>query len=283
MRYNDFQKPMNTRRFFLIILLLLGGLLFKLTAQASDAAQGQGYATPTPRPDGRIIYVVQPGDNCISISLLNGITLEQLRALNSNLDADCKLIAGQELLLGLGGPAAASPTPGPAPTPTPIPPTPTPFVGTTEICVLIFEDQNGDALHQELEPGIEGGAVSVSNSAGTFSQSQTTTSAPDPITGLAAPVCFSNVPEGTYTISAGVPDTYNPTMLMTYTLEVKAGDRAAVAFGAQSKLQTVGQPEATSGSKSGWLGIIGGISILAGLGLGWYALRLQKPKSRYLR
>lgn len=274
---------MNTRRFLAIVLFLLAGWMLRLTAQASGAAQGQGYATPTPRPDGRIIYIAQPGDNCISISLLNGITLEQLRALNSNLDANCTIIAGQELLLGLGGPAAASPTPGPSPTPTPIPPTPTPFTGTTEICVLIFDDQNGDALHQELEAGIEGGAVSVSNSAGTFSQSQTTTSAPDPNTGLAAPVCFSDVPEGTYTISAGVPDTYNPTMLMTYTIEVKAGDRAAVAFGAQSKLQTVEQPGAASGSKSGWLGAIGAALILSGLGLGWYALRLHKPKNRYLR
>jgi murein DD-endopeptidase MepM/ murein hydrolase activator NlpD len=276
---------MKTRRFLAIAFFLLAALALRLpfAAQASGTAQLQQYASPTPGPDGRILYTVQPGDNCISVSLLNGITLEQLRALNSNLDENCSLRVGQELLLGLGGPAAASPTSGPSPTPTPIPPTPTPFTGTTEICVLIFEDQNGDALHQELEPGIEAGAVSVSNSAGTFSQSKTTTSAPDPDTGLAASVCFNDVPEGTYTISAGVPDGYNPTMLPTYTLEVKAGDRAAVAFGAQSRLQTVEQPGAEPGSRSTLMGILGAVFLLGGLGLGWYALRMRRPGNKLMR
>lgn len=276
---------MKRRKFLAFFLFLLAALALRLPfdAQASGTAQLQQYASPTPGPDGRILYTVQPGDNCISISLLNGITLEQLRALNSNLDENCSLRVGQELLLGLGGPAAASPTPGPSPTPTPIPPTPTPFTGTTEICVLIFEDQNGDALHQELEPGIEAGAVSVSNSAGTFSQSKTTTSAPDPNTGLAASVCFDDVPEGTYTISAGIPDNYNPTMLLTYTLEVKAGDRAAVAFGAQSRLQTVEQPGAEPGSRSALMGVLGAVFLLGGLGLGWYALRMRRPGNKLRR
>lgn len=283
MRYNAHQMPMNTRKIVAVFLLLLTALALRLTFSVQASGMAQGYATPTPLPDGRIIYIVQPGDNCISISLLNGITLEQLRALNRNLDENCTIRAGQELLLGLGGPAAALPTPGPSPTPTPIPPTPTPFTGTTEICVLVFDDQNGDALHQELEPGIEGGAVSVSNTAGTFSQSQTTTSAPDPVTGLASRVCFEDVPEGTYTISAAVPDNYNPTMLLSYTLEVKAGDRASVAFGAQSKLQTVEQPSAQTGSRSAWLGVIGGLSLAVGIVLAWYALRMRRPVKKGLR
>ncbi len=274
---------MKTRKFLAISLFLFLALLLRISfaAQASGPAQIQQYNTPTPGPDGRILYIVQPGDNCISISLLNGITLEQLRALNSNLDENCSLTAGQELLLGLGGPAVVTPTPGPSPTPTPIPPTPTPFTGTTEICVLVFEDQNGDALHQDLEPGIENGAVSVSNAAGTFSQSQTTTSAPDPDTGLAASVCFEDVPEGRYSISAGVPDNYNPTMSLTYTLDVKAGDRAAVAFGAQSKAQTVQETGGPGKGTSTLLGVLGGIFLLAGLGLAWYAIRLRRPTSKF--
>ena len=48
-------------------------------------------------------------------------------------------------------------------------------------------------------------------------------------------MCFSDVPEGQYNIGAAIPDNYNPTMTLTYTLDVNAGDRAFVDFGAQGR------------------------------------------------
>src|SRR5262245_31483470 len=125
----------------LILIALAALAAFGLWLPAGAAPGMQQYSTPTAQPDGRILYIIEAGDTCIRIALLNGITVEQLRQLNSKIDAGCtNLIAGQELLIGLVGPAAATNTPGPSPTPAPPTVTPTPFAGTTEICVLLFND-----------------------------------------------------------------------------------------------------------------------------------------------
>jgi hypothetical protein len=68
-------------------------------------------------------------------------------------------------------------------------------------------------------------------------------------------------------------------MALTYTLQVNAGDSAYVDFGAQSKDTTVAQPE-NKPSTSPILGIFGGLLLLAGLGLGWFGLRLRRPASK---
>ena len=273
---------MNPKRFLVVFLLLIPLLLFgvMLPVQASPPAQVQ-FPSPTPGADGRILYIVQPGDSCFRIQALYGITVEQLRGLNPQLDENCTLIVGNELMLGIGGPAALSPTPGPSPTPEPPTPTPVPPAGTTEICVLLYEDANGDALRQETEFGVAGGAVSVSNTAGTFSDTQTTVSEIDLDTEEPVQTCYTDVPEGEYNISVAVPENYNPTMEMTYTFSIKAGDRAFIPFGAQPKTDT--GPEATpedGGSPSPVFGILGGLLLLGGVGLGWYAYQQRKPSSR---
>jgi hypothetical protein len=185
-------------------------------------------------------------------------------------------------MLGIGGPAALSPTPGPSPTPEPATATPVPPVGTTEICVLLYDDVNGDALRQETELGVAGGAVSVSNTAGTFSDTQTTVSEINLDTEEPLQTCYTDIPEGEYNISVAVPENYNPTMEMTYTFAIKAGDRAFVDFGAQLRTETGGgqTPDDSGGSPSPIFGILGGILLLGGLGLGWYAYQQRKPASK---
>jgi hypothetical protein len=261
----------------LMSLLLLG---LWLPANAAPIAQIQ-YVTPTPGADGRILYVVQAADTCTRVAILNGITVEQLMELNSGIiDKDCLYLPqGQELLIGMAGAAAGTQTAGPSPTPGAPTTTPTPFTGTTEICVLLFDDQNGDALRQETEPAIAGGAISVSENNGEYSAAQNTVINPDP---AAYPgLCFSDVPEGTYTVSVAIPDNYNPTMRLSYELKVKAGDRAFVDFGAQSRATTVTEPDDKSGSSvSPALGIIGLLLLLGGGALGYYAWRSGKPESR---
>jgi hypothetical protein len=94
------------------------------------------------------------------------------------------------------------------------------------------------------------------------------------------------VPEGKYNIGAAIPDNYNPTMSLTYTLDVRAGDRAFVDFGAQSRDATSTQPRSNqggAGATSPMLGFLGGVLLLGGLGLGWYALRLRNPPGRLKR
>jgi hypothetical protein len=275
---------MNLKRFLVVFLLLTPLLLFGLMAPAgaSPALQVQ-FPSPTPGADGRILYIVQAGDSCFRIEALYGITVDQLRGSNPQLDENCTLVVGQELMLGVGGPAAQSPTPGPSPTTVPPTVTPTLPPGTTEICILLYDDLNGDALRQESELGIAGGAVSVSNTAGTFSETKSTVSEIDPDLLEPVPTCFTDVPAGEYNISLAVPPNYNPTVELTYTLGINAGDTASVSFGAQSQTETGVEPPAENGGESSpspLFGILGGLLLLGGLGLGWYAFQQRKPSSR---
>ena len=272
---------MKIRPFFIIILFFLALLFMGATLPASNAnaAPKAQFVTATPGPDGRILYIVVAGDTCSSVALLHGIGVPQLRQLNTRLDENCTLTVGLQLVVGLA--SSNAPTAGPAPTLPPATVTATPVSGTTEVCVLLFDDMNGDAMRQETEFGIEGGAVSLTNLNGSYSETQNTTSAIDP--DLVEPIrsCFSDVPQGEYNVSVAVPDTYNPTMLLSYTLTVKAGDRASIDFGAQSKTLTVSdQGDSGQGGRSSALGIFGLLLLLGGAGLGYYAYRSGQPKSK---
>ena len=151
----------------LIMVVTFGFLLVALAAPVIAAPQAQltPFPTPTPGPDGRIVYIVQTGDSLWRIAAVAGITIDELRSLN-NLGVDAVISPGQQLLLGLGGPSAGLPTQGPPPTATSELPTPTPGMGTGTLCVLLFEDANGDALRQEEELSLPGGAISVNDLTG---------------------------------------------------------------------------------------------------------------------
>ncbi len=262
----------------LFLPFLALGLILPAT-HANAAPHAQGFVTSTPGPDGRIIYIVVEGDSCLSIALQHGIGVPRLRELNTRLDTDCSLQIGQQIVVGLAD--SSGPTPGPVPTlPSPTP-TPTPVSGTTQVCVLLFDDSNGDALRQETEFGIDGGAVSLTNLNGSYSQAQNTTSAFDPDTLEPNRTCFVDVPAGEYNISMAVPDQFNPTMVVSYNLTVRPGDQASVDFGAQSKTVTVNDPtEAENSGRSSVLGVFGILLLLAGAGLGYYAYVSSKPKSK---
>jgi len=261
----------------IILLLLFFGIMLPL--HGAGAAPDMQFVTSTPGPDGRILYIVAPNDTCLQVALLHGITVQQLRQFNSRLDQDCTLTVGQQLVVGLA--QSNAPTAGPAPTlPSPTV-TATPVSGTTEVCVLLFNDANGDALRQETELGIDGGAVSLTNLNGSYSQTQNTTSAVDPDTLEPVRACFTDVPGGEYNVSMAVPDDYNPTMLLSYTLTIKPGDRASVDFGAQSKTVTAGEStETPADNRSSLLGVFGFLLLLGGAGLGFYAYRAGQPRSK---
>ena len=267
----------RTALFFFSFILVLS--LIGMALPVSAAPQPQGFVTSTPGPDGRIIYIVKEGDTCSQVALLHGITVPQLRSFNTRLDENCTLTPSQQLVVGLS--IANIPTSGVAATlPSPTV-TLTPVSGTTEVCVLLFNDANGDALRQETEFGLDGGAVSLTNVNGSYSKTENTTSAVDPDTEEPVRTCFLDVPQGDYTLSMGVPDNYNRTMLDTYKLTVKAGDRASIDFGAQSKTVTINDPaETEENGRSPLLGIFGALLLLGGVGLGYYAYRSSQPTSK---
>lgn len=275
---DDIIFMMNPKRFF-IIFVLISIFMFGLwlPANASPSVQ-QEVPTPTPGADGRIIYIVQPGDNCTRVSLLTRISVDQLRQLNSRLDENCTLVEGQELLLGIVSPATDTPQPEiDLGTPTV---TPTPLSGTTEVCVLLFDDANGNAMREDTEPAVAGGAVSLTEINGAYSGSQETLVSGD--LSVYQGICFKDIPEGSYNISVGIPSGWNPTMSMDSSLEVNAGDIAFVAFGIQSQ-QTVldpTTPEEPGGGQNTVLGIVGGLLLLGGIGLGYYAWRTSRPESK---
>jgi hypothetical protein len=264
---------MKTKPVLAIFLFVAGILLFwlQIPAAASPARQ-VAFPSPTPGPDGRIIYIVKAGETCTQISLLYGVSVEYIRTTNL-LDENCTLREGQALMIGIGGPSGGSPTPGPSPTPVPVLPTATPSVGgTAQVCVLIYADLNGDSLRQANEGAIAGAAISLTSDDGTYSQTQTSVINPD---ATAYPgMCFANVPPGKYSVSVAAPDGYNLTMNLTSAVDVNPGDSIYVNFGAQPKAIAA----AVTGSKgpSPLLGVIGAALLLGGIGIGAYSWRMLR-------
>jgi hypothetical protein len=239
--------------------------------KAAGALQLTPFPTPTPGPDGRIIYIVQPEDTLWRIAAISGLTVEEIQSLN-NLGPGEPIVPNQALLLGLGGPVVASPTPGPSPTPTSLLPTPTALPGAGSICVLLFEDANGDAFHQEAEPGISGGAISVSDRSGAVQRTEDTQGG-----ALPEAICFEELPEGDYNITVAIPEGYNPTTLLSYPIRLNAGDETFLDFGAQiSTRALIESPPPEEGGRSPLLGLIGGVLLVFGVGLGIAAGRLRR-------
>lgn len=252
---------------FFVPLLLLG----VVSVLARPAAAGSPpevehpqvvYQTPTALPDGRVIYKVQEGDSCLRIQLLTGTTIEQIMSLNK-LDQDCTIRPDQDLILLIVTPQP-SPTGNLAVSPTPLLPTTTPFAGNAEICVLLFNDINGDSVRELDESPIGGGAVSITSRVGQISETVDTAAEP-------TPVC-STLPEGSYNITMAIPGGYNATTELNKSLEVLAGDQHTLEFGAQ--ISTIAQVpvEEEPASTNPLLAVMGGVLVMGGLGLGAYVL-----------
>lgn len=256
----------------LATLLLMIGVMVAWAAPVEAISQHPQavYQTPTPNADGKIIYVVQKNDTCVSIYLKTGADINEMRQLN-NLDENCTLSEGQELVLAVQQVTTQEPTL--APTLDPNIPTPTPFNGMGQICVSLFFDTNGNAMRETGEPPIENGAFSIQDKENKTNE--------DGLTGL-EPAC-KDVPEGEYNISVAPPEGFNPTTSMNYAIAVKAGDKHIIPFGAQpssvaSTPEAGGESGATpSGDNSSiWLLLVGLLLILAGIGLGVYFIFLSR-------
>ncbi|MRR30136.1 hypothetical protein EG834_07410, partial [bacterium] len=243
-----------------ISIITFVALLIGLTAwlvQPGTVGQAQVYyQTPTANAEGRILYGVKAGDTCLSVSLVTGVEITEIRRLN-NLDEACTLVEGAQLLLGIY--QTPTVTPGPPPTATPVLPTPTPFNGNGRVCVELFEDLNGNGLAEPGETMIIGGAVSISDRIGKVSLTANTIDGTEPL-------CFDDVPEGDYNVSVAPPEGYNATTTMNYPLKMQAGDQATLDFGAQtsSEISPAAEPEA---GRSPLLAIVGGVLILGGIGV----------------
>jgi LysM repeat protein len=268
---------------FFLVLVLGISIPSTRTIMASPLAQLTVFPTPTPGPDGKVIYIVQPNDTLWRISAITNVSIETIRELN-NLGVNDTILPGDRLLLGFAGPSAGAPTAGPAPTQAAVTPSPTSSPGWGILCVLLYNDVNGDSMRQETEPSIPGGEISVSNRQGTVSLTAET-----PAGGASATIvnptpqesgytCFDQLLQGEYLISAAAPEGYNRTTVLNKTLRLEAGQTTQLAFGAQANSELSAEtaliPE--SPRKSPVLGILGGILLAAGIGLGIYATLLRR-------
>jgi hypothetical protein len=242
------------------------------SALAAPSAQFTPFPTPTPGPDGRIVYVVQENDSWWRIAAVFNIDLNQLLDVNAA-TRDTVLVPGKEILLGFGGPSEVTPTLGPSPTPAPQRPTPSPQPGSGSLCILVYNDLNGDSIRQEEEVSIPGAAISISDRSGQVSLTETTVAGLDP-------TCFTDFPQGEYNISVAVPDGFNPTTLLNYALVIDPGAETYLDFGAQVSSQaSVAEPiQASGGGSNLLLGIAGGLLLLGGIGLGIFAGLLTRSR-----
>ncbi|MBM3121417.1 MAG: LysM peptidoglycan-binding domain-containing protein [Chloroflexi bacterium] len=251
-----------------------------LAGEAPRPAAQATYATPTPGPDGKIIYIVLEGDTPWVIAARAGLSLEQLRALNG-LAASDFIVPGQQLLLGYGGPAQPTAAAGAAPTPTLPPPTPTPAFGTATICALLFVDQNGNARLDAGETPLAGGQVSIADVNGKlaveFSTAEEYTE-----DGLPLSRCTPDLQTGDYNVSAAVPPDYNPTTAMNIPVRIDPGDTRYVEFAAQPSAALVNSGQG-SGPRSTAMGLLGLLLLAGAGGLAFYAARLGRKTPTWNR
>lgn len=278
----------NPKLIRLLVLFALPALAlflgFVLPAQAvsnpAPLAQMTDFPTPTPGPDGRIVYIVQQGDSLWRIAAIAGISVQELAVLNG-IETDTVLSPGTRLELGMAAPPQATEEAAEAgeTTPTGIEATATPISGTGEICVLLFDDIDGNGRLDDGEVPIEGGQISVTSLTGTVVGEHTTEI--DPLDEDLVGYCFTDVDNGEYNVSAALPEDYNATTVRSLPVRLAPGEIAYLQFGAQSSTALIRLNEG-SGTGSTILGVLGIIFlVLAGI-LGYFAYRSSHRKPRGL-
>lgn len=240
--------------------IFLAGMLAPV--QAAPAMQLTDFPTPTPGPDGRIIYTVQESDTLWRIAAISGVSLDDLRLLNS-LSSD-NVRPGQVLLLGVV--EAEQPTLAPGETPLPPTPTPTGMADAGSICAILYLDANGNSARDDGEIALADGEVSVTERLGIYSSKQPTTFQDDP-------VCFENIPPGEYLITMALPGGMNRTTELSVTVQLAAGEISYLNFGAQPAgvYPTITSGGDTGGGSGSMVAIIGVTLLLAGVGVGVWA------------
>ncbi|NIM95175.1 MAG: LysM peptidoglycan-binding domain-containing protein [Anaerolineales bacterium] len=253
-------------------IILVGFILTTRTVSASSGEvqfqQSKLFPTPTPGPDGRIIYIVQEGDDFWTIAAFAGISLEELFALNGIQPGDYA-IPGTELFLGTAGPVRPTAEPAAVESPTPTPSSTEPAVSTGEICILLFLDMNGDARLDEGELPLAGGQVSVIDVTGAIAVDATTSDDPEG-------QCFEGLGAGDYNISAAVPVEFNSTTTMSLPVRLMPGDIKYVQFGAQPSAAVGEQLTDEERSRSTIFGVFGVILLVGAGALSYYVLRYER-------
>lgn len=262
-----------------IIILFFGLLIVSALSVTASPALQEDFVTATPNEFGRVYYTVTEDDYSLwDISAKTGVDLNDIYQMNADIDEqDPTIYLGQRIIISIQTPEPTATTEGYVDTtnfePTLIPEGP----GTGTICVLLYEDVNGNAFREEEEPMITEGAVSVSEKSSLFSGAKNTTDDPERDDEYS---CFDNLPEGSYTITMAIPDGYNSTKILHNSVDLVAGDEIFYNFGAQKSSVLIAEEVTPSeGGRSPLFGILGLGLILAGLGLGAFSFNMNRKGS----
>ncbi len=142
----------------------------------------------------------------------------------------------------------ATATPDVTATPTPIPATPTiaptapveegeeadPLEIASGVCVLMFEDDNQNAVQEPGEELLAGGLITIEDSTG--AQETYTTD------GEQEPFCFAELAAGTYDVSAQAPAGYGLVNSASLVVNMQAGQQFTLRFAAAEGLEVAQAP-----------------------------------------
>jgi LysM repeat protein len=185
--------------------------------------------TSTPRPDGAIVHRVQSGDTLFGIALQYGVDVDQILRLNAgSIGANNMIWTGQDLVIAVPdtGPTAVPPTTTPEGGATPEP-TAAPVGEATNgsVCVVAFNDRNGDTFRQpESEELLPNAVFSLGDAEGLVGQYTTD--------GLNEPYCFTGLEAGTYQVSMEPPTGYEASGPSTMGIGLSGATEMNVALGA---------------------------------------------------
>ena len=156
----------------------------------------QTILTPTPNAEGVILIEVKANDTLWAIAANAGLSLDELLQLN-NLNENSIVQPGQLLILGYATPVpTATPIPPTLAASATMPPPPTEtavFQPASGICLLAFEDTNGDGAYHPGEPLKRDVAFTVFNEHSVILNYITD--------GFSEPACFENMAPGAYQIT----------------------------------------------------------------------------------
>ena len=262
-----------------IVLFFTMLIASALSVMASPALQTD-FVTATPNEFGRIYYTVTENDFSLwDISAKTGVDLQDIYQMNADIsEQDPTIFIGQKIVIAIQTPEPTATVEGYVDTinlePTSIPEGP----GTGTICVLLYEDINGNAFREEEEPMMTEGAVSVSERNGQFTGAKNTIDDPERDDQYS---CFYELPEGNYTITMAIPDGFNSTKILHTTIDLTAGDEIFYNFGAQKSSDLIAQQQVSpsEGGRSPLFGILGLGLILVGIGLGVFSFSLNRKGS----
>lgn len=223
--------------------------------------------TPTPRPDGAIVHVVESGDTLFGLALEYGVDVQQIYDLN-DLDASSLLQIGQEIVISTTGDAAPAPTLEPTEEVTPEAeptdaeageepvispggeseaPAAAPQPGEAAVCVLAFYDANADMFRQPEndEMLLPNAQVNLLARSGPV-DSRTTD-------GISEPWCFEGLEPGNYILRHTPPPGYVLTDggQLNFTLESGEVESVELAYTRDTSASGETNPETESPDPEG--------------------------------